>query len=483
MIDCSPFVLGFFAYQIDKRQQMLIDQNENLELLVADRSKEINRQKLFYQALMQNIPIAVVTLDKNHRVVSVNPAFTEMFGHRQEDIVGMELDPLLANPERPQEAEEITLSVLSGSRIHEFGKRKRKDGSLIDVEILGQPIFVNGSMTGVLGLYRDITAEKEAEAALRNSEERFRVMFSDSPVALRMEDYSEIKRWVDAVQKNGHTDIRAYLHSNPDEIRRLMALARITDLNNASLVLFHAKNKEEFQKYLHTILASGQEETAIDILASLQDGQTTLEREMEYQRLDGENIYAITKLSIVPGFEDTWEQVLFSNLDITDRKRAREHLEYISLHDMMTGVYNRTFFEEEMGRFEKSRQYPISILLADMDNLKSINDKHGHAAGDLALQQVSDILKNCFREEDVIARIGGDEFSVLLPGVDEVNANNSVLRIQQAIAESNSETLLPFKLQLSIGTATADKGSLLSDYLKMADEAMYADKQQHKKVN
>lgn len=201
MIDCSPFVLGFFAYQIDKRQEMLVDQNENLEMLVADRSKEINRQKLFYEALMQNIPIAVVTLDKNHRVVSVNPAFTKMFGHDQEDIIGVALDPLVANPEHLQQAEEITLGVLSGRGMHEFGKRKRKDGSLIDVEIFGQPIIVNDSMIGALGLYRDITVEKEAEAALRSSEERFRVMFSDSPVALRMEDYSAIKRWVDAVQK------------------------------------------------------------------------------------------------------------------------------------------------------------------------------------------------------------------------------------------------------------------------------------------
>jgi diguanylate cyclase (GGDEF)-like protein len=190
--------------------------------------------------------------------------------------------------------------------------------------------------------------------------------------------------------------------------------------------------------------------------------------------LDGITIYTITKLSIVPGYEDTWERVLFSNLDITERKLAQERLEFISLHDLMTGVYNRAFFEEELARFEKSRNYPISILVADMDNLKRINDVHGHAAGDLALQQMASVIKGCFREDDVIARIGGDEFAVLLPGVKEECALKSIDRIQAAVEENNQDLDPDAAIAISIGTATAEQGDGLVECLEKADEAMYS---------
>jgi len=220
IIESAPFFLGLFAYSAGIRQKKLVLQTEQLEQLAEQRSKDIVRQKLFYEALVDNNPIATVTLDQDQKIISINPAFQNLFGYRQEEIMGVYLDDLIANPERPQEASNITRMAWEGSAVHEFGKRRRKDGKLVDVEIFGEQIRINGNRIGVLGLYRDITAEKEAQEALSASEERFRIMFDDSPVALRMEDYSEMKKWLDenydsdlplAVYAEDHPDIFTYL--------------------------------------------------------------------------------------------------------------------------------------------------------------------------------------------------------------------------------------------------------------------------------
>jgi len=175
--------------------------------------------------------------------------------------------------------------------------------------------------------------------------------------------------------------------------------------------------------------------------------------------------------------------VLFSNLDITERKLAEERLTYISLHDIMTGIYNRAFFEEEISRLSKSRSFPISILIMDMDNLKAINDHHGHQAGDLALQHIAGIVKSCFRSDDVIARIGGDEIAVLLTGVDAEGAENARTRIQHAILNHNQTRDTDIPLSVSIGCATAHAGDNLSETFQKADTAMYEEKKTKKKVN
>ena len=480
IVDSALLVLGFFGYQVGVRQQKLIYQADNLEDLVNNRSEDVLRQKLFYEALVENSPIAIVTLDQKHQVISINPAFQGIFGYRSDEIIGKTLDKLVGDPDNMQEATEITKGVLAGRTMHEYGKRRRKDGSFVDVEILGEPIDINGKRIGVLGLYRDITLEKQATEQLQISEERFRRMFEDSPVALRLEDCSKLKQWAEDTQEKSGQGIREYLEGHPEEIATLCNLREIISLNTASLYLFHAKDKDQLQENLCSILSEESRETQIDIICAFLDGETTLEREEIYKSLDGRKIYAITKLTILPGYEATWSRVLFSNMDITERKLSEDRLSYISLHDMTTGVYNRAFYEEEMARMEKSRLRPISILVGDMDNLKKINDEHGHQAGDVALQLIANIMKDCLRSEDVIARIGGDEFSTLLPGVNEDLAQRVKQRILDQIDVNNQSDNVEFQISISIGCGTVNKDDLFSDVFKQADARMYQEKQNKK---
>ena len=481
VIDTAPFLLGFFGYQVGIRQMKLLDHTDRLEDLVNERSDEILRQKLFYEALVENSPIAIVTLDKHHRVLSINPAFEGIFGYRMDEMMGKNLDDIVSDPANKQEAVDITREVLAGNTIREFGKRRRKDGTLVDVEILGEPIEINGKQIGALGLYRDITVEKHAKEELQASEERFRRMFHDSPVAMQLEDFSEKKRWVLEMQEKSGKDIREFLKEHPDEFSTMSRLGKIISLNAASLLLFHAKDEADLRANLYSIVSSESRKEQIDIICSLLDGETTLEKEIIYKSMDGGKIYAIVKLSILPGSEESWDRILFSNMDITKRKLGEERLSYVSLHDMMTGLYNRTFFEEEMQRMDKSRLHPISILIGDMDNLKRINDLHGHQAGDVALQHIANIFKKCFRPEDVIGRIGGDEFSVLLPGVSTNLAKQKKQCVLDQVAFHNQSTSEDMRLSISIGWGTADKGDLLTDVFKLADARMYKEKQKKKK--
>jgi len=481
IIDTALLVLGFFGYQIGIRQQKLLDQASHLEDMVTERSDEILRQKLFYEALVENSPIAITTLDQNHRVMSINPAFEEIFGYRTDEIMGKNLDDLVCDPSNAQEAYDITKGVLAGKTMREFGKRRRKDGTLVDVEILGEPIIIDGKRIGVLGLYRDITVEKLATEELQVSEERFRRMFQDSPVALWLQDFSDKKRWVLEMQNKSGKSIREFLKENPDEFFTMTKLGKIISLNAASLFLFHAKDKEDLQVNLGSIVSNESREEQINTICSLLDGKTSLENEMVYKNLEGKKLHVITKLTVLPGSEESWDRILFSNVDITERKLAEERLTYISLHDIMTGVYNRAFFEEEMARMGKSRLRPISILIGDMDNLKKINDLHGHQAGDLALQNIANIFKKCFRSEDVIARIGGDEFSILLPNVDADLVKQINQRVLDQVILHNQSNTEGIQLSISTGYGTANKGDLLTDVFKLADERMYQEKQ--KKIN
>jgi diguanylate cyclase (GGDEF)-like protein len=150
------------------------------------------------------------------------------------------------------------------------------------------------------------------------------------------------------------------------------------------------------------------------------------------------------------------------------------HLTYLSSHDTLTGLYNRAYFDTELDRFGRGRVFPVSLLVADVDGLKTVNDTRGHAFGDALLRKAAVLLSEAFRAEDVVARIGGDEFGAILPGVDSATVQEILARIRTAeAATSGDEDGLP--VSFSLGFATAAAADALAGALREADERMYAD--------
>jgi diguanylate cyclase (GGDEF)-like protein len=161
--------------------------------------------------------------------------------------------------------------------------------------------------------------------------------------------------------------------------------------------------------------------------------------------------------------------------EIEERKQLELQLQFWGMHDAMTGLYNRFYFEAELERLQVSRLHPISIMMADLDSLKHINDRFGHAFGDLLLKSVAKVLKDTFRAEDVLARIGGDEFAVLIIQTDEAAMQEIVARLRENLDEHNRR--FPDQIiELSVGAATSDMATPLTQVLKLADDRMYAEK-------
>lgn len=282
-------------------------------------------------------------------------------------------------------------------------------------------------------------------------------------------------------------DIINRLDTDYELVNECIRAVKIIDINQATLDLYDAETKSELIENLSQVLVIESVEEFRKELIALISGQTSYQCEIYQKKLSGELIYGWLRLSVPPGYEDNWERVHISIVDITERKKAEEKLRFMSFHDALTGLYNRAYFEEEMDRLRRGRQFPISIIACDLDGLKQINDQLGHDAGDRAIKSAAKILSmHTFRKEDVVARIGGDEFVVILPAVN-LDENKTILeRMNNGIELFNSSTIDDdhFRpVSFSLGYAVVHEGGSLEEGYKAADTAMYINKQKKKDPN
>lgn len=191
-----------------------------------------------------------------------------------------------------------------------------------------------------------------------------------------------------------------------------------------------------------------------------------------YDKSDNQKYFLVRETKFIQ--PDYSRCVLSMRIDYTNYKEQQQKIKYLSYHDNLTDLYNRTFIEEEMKRLNNSRQLPISIMMIDVNGLKLFNDIYGHQKGDQLLIKTAEILKKSTRSEDFVARWAGDEFVILLPMTNKKDAKIIVDRIKAECNQTKNNKII---ISLAIGTAVKEKKEKdIFDVFKKADEKMYNQK-------
>ncbi|NYT60195.1 sensor domain-containing diguanylate cyclase [Alcaligenaceae bacterium] len=327
----------------------------------------------------------------------------------------------------------------------------------------------------VLVSIEDITELENARRRLTSNEQYARGVFTQAPVSLWVEDFSSIKRLLDDIRQQGILDFRTFVDVHPEFVDRCMAEIRVLDVNRYTLFLYGAGEKNELLKRLPEVFRDDMRQSFQQQLIDLWEGQLFQQREVVNYALDGKKLHVHLQFSMFPGHEHDWSMALLALTDITARKKAESYLEYLGKHDVLTGLKNRSFYVDEVSRMERKGLFPVTAIILDLNNLKTVNDEFGHVVGDSLLRRAGEVLTKVLDKNCQAARIGGDEFVVLMSGADAKAGEEMLANIHKLI-ELNNQFYNGPALSMSMGMTTCRKGEHLEDTLREADLAMYENK-------
>jgi len=406
-------------------------------------------------------------------ILECNAAFMRTFNLSTGPLVGKTISEVF--PKLGEEWWQAFRAVtLSGQPTHMEGYTRRLNRHL-EVSLF-QP-----APEQVVTVTMDITRRKLMEQELVETQARFRSLFENSPIPLWDEDFSRVHRLIADLRAEGITDFRAYLQDNRPAWERFARALIVNDVNRAAVEMANMPSKEALLANISGVLMTGHPDGMIEQVCAIAEGRTHLQWEGPNDERNGEVRFHRITWSVAPGSEETYSRVIVAIMDITDSKRAMESLIYLSTHDTLTGLYNRAYFDTEIQRLSVGRTFPVSIVFADMDGLKASNDTLGHHVGDELLRRAALVLRSAFRGEDVVARIGGDEFGVLLPSASPEVAQAAVERVKIALQEHNAAHPGP-PVHFSMGIATAAKDDNLEETLRAADVDMYRVKAEKRRM-
>jgi diguanylate cyclase (GGDEF)-like protein/PAS domain S-box-containing protein len=404
---------------------------------------EIQDAREYAENIVETVREPMVVLNSDLKILTANHNFYETFkvkpeatigkfiydlGNRQWDIPRLRV---LIEEILPQD------TVINGYEVeHDFPNIGRKIMLLNARQIFREDI---GSHIILLAM-EDITDRKLAEERISEVMRQQQAILDNIPNVAWLKD-----REGKYVAVNG--PFSKSFGMTPDDL----VGKRVSDIYPPELAVKYEKN---FREVMATGIRTYFEESIVD-------------REGKVQHMEKNETPIFNDTGVIIG-------VIGIAHDITSRKEVEAALRHDNIHDALTGLYNRAFFDEELNRFAHSRMFPLSFVMADVNGLKTINDTMGHDAGDDLIKLAARIILNAFRAEDIVARIGGDEFAVLLPETDTAVAEEAIKRIMRC------PDIITGQVGIAFGIATAKNKDQLAEALKLSDERMYLDKSAQK---
>lgn len=380
-------------------------------------------------------PDILCIADFNGNIIKINNAWERILGYPVNELLKKNLLDLVL-PEDLEAAKEVLNKLCRGEKVLNYVNRcKCLDGSSRYIEWCSQPhngiIYATG---------RDITERRQTEEALRLSEERLNIAMKATRAGLWDWDIKNDIMYYSPMW-------RAILGYEQDEIE---------DTYEAWSKLWHPEDvgmiREAVKDYFK--------------------GKTSnFEVTHRVKDKSGNWRWTLARGELVRNGNGEPSRWIGTNIDITGLKEAEKEIRYLSFHDQLTGLYNRRFYEEELKRLDTIRNLPISLIMVDINGLKLANDAFGHTLGDRLLKKAAETIKTECRSDEIVSRIGGDEFVVILPGTDSFGAEMLAKRIKRTVSAEKVDLL---DLSVSLGWATKTyPGEAMEDIFNKAEDNMY----------
>ena len=363
------------------------------------------------------------------------------------------------------------------------------DGTCLELRFYISPVVdFTGGVSGVMAFVENFTNLKLAQAAAEESEQRYRLLFQSAPIAMMERDASELKAYLEQLRQSGVSNLGHYFRQHPEEVPRCISLIKTVDCNDAFCELLEAQDKNVLMsKFPLMALGSEFQQIAEDIILMVAQGTIQREREQTIHTLKGNQKSVLVRALVLAGHEDTLSRVVISMVDITKRKEAERALRASeqrfreqSLRDNLTSLYNQRFLYQSLAvliETAKNGQAQLSLLFMDLDNFKMVVDTHGHLNGSYVIQEVAATIRSTLEPPAYAVAYAGDEFVVVLPGLDQHQAASKASQIQTQI---KSTVYLRSKgkavqLQASCGIASFPEHAVDTDsLLAAADHALFS---------
>ncbi|MBL7094322.1 PAS domain S-box protein [candidate division KSB1 bacterium] len=285
------------------------------------RTREAKLQSIF-RAAPTGIGVVV-----NRVFTELNDRFCEMVGYRREELLGTNAAMVYPSQEEYEYVGKVKYEQIKEKGTGTVETRfKRKDGQIIDVLLSSTPLDIKNLSAGTTFTALNITERKQAEKALQDSLTRSTALFEHAAVPIWEEDFSEVKKHIDQIKKQGIEDFETYFHEHPKEIQHISSIVKVRDVNQKSLEFYNARNKTELNKFLPDWFMEESLEVFRSEIIALAKGADRYECEIPVRTPQGDVKHLQVNLAILPDHNEPWDRVFISFIDITDRKKAEEAL-------------------------------------------------------------------------------------------------------------------------------------------------------------